>query len=61
MLLDEDPFTAIAFSCSLFLSCIDSTNVGSQVDQSSQTKPVTIESESHQEGKLENMKKYVCY
>jgi hypothetical protein len=44
------PSLLIYFSSSL--SRIDSTNLGSQVDQSLQTKPVAIESESHQDGKL---------
>ncbi|XP_045803462.1 transcription factor GTE10-like isoform X1 [Trifolium pratense] len=37
----------------------DSTNLGSQVDQSLQTKPVTIESESHQDGESAAAKRQV--
>lgn len=43
----------LLFYFSLFLSCLDSTNLGSQVDQSLETKTITIESESHLDGKLE--------
>ncbi|WJX33182.1 hypothetical protein P8452_21418 [Trifolium repens] len=37
----------------------DSTNLGSQVDQSLQTKPVAIESESHQDGESAASKRQV--